>query len=318
MAEIYHFAITAIQYLICVPGVTVIVTTDTPCHLYMRWTNQLPLIHLDPYIRRGVAVGTRPRYCFDLYRDNEQFETGDSLTHTFIKPTWTCCETRYFYFWGCKFGYLMPSETTIFEYHNRYLDPVDVNCPYINNGNFLQGSGISWLLAKTNYNGYSICPHNPEAQCLLVGATYYCSRTAFSFDTSMIPLGSYICSANLRVYDATSFSHLIGHGDYWVYLVDGNLWTEDCATHWFPTWHSWQDICAHYYIPLNKAWGCKLYPITDLGLTRIICGGHTKYVVKLHYDYEEIPPIDTTDYYRIAPFHGGCLAQLQIKYCPPC
>ena len=118
MTNQYHFAVIDIKYAPTATGVTIIVTTDVPCHLWMRWTNQQPLVHQDPYYRRGIAIGTTPRFCFDIYEDNEQLETGDTYVHTFYKPAWVFCETRWFYFWGTRYGFLMPSESCIFEYHS--------------------------------------------------------------------------------------------------------------------------------------------------------------------------------------------------------
>ena len=115
-----HFAIIDISYhpLSCWEGLKVIATTDAPCHLYLRWTRQEPLVHQEPYLRRGVAIGTVPRFCVDLYQDNSQEEPLDTLIHTFLKPSWLSGETRWFYFFGTVACELSPSESCIFEYQN--------------------------------------------------------------------------------------------------------------------------------------------------------------------------------------------------------
>jgi hypothetical protein len=78
------------------------------------------------------------------------------------------------------------------------------------------------------------------------------------------------------------------------------------------------DVCAHYYVPFNKAPSCPIYPLTDLGKSRIVGGGKTKYILKMHYDEEEISPTKPADHYYIGCYEPACLPILRIKYCPPC
>jgi len=314
-----NWVILLVEQILTPTGYKIKVWTNVPCHLYMFWTDTEPQKHMRTKRIRGLDVLDTPAFCFVTWHQNEQEESGDTILHTFIKEPWPVCETRWFCFRALVNNEWSPSVAPIFKKHRKeliYGDCVWIDCPYIDTANFLQGEDNTWSGAKVNYNGYSICPHVPSAQALFTGSKYYCSRTSFAFDTSLIPADAKILSANIRLYDATSFSHLPGHGDYYVYLVDGNQWNEDCASHWFSKWHSWQDVCAYYHIPANKAYSCKLYPITDLGLTRIVGGGHTKYVVKLHYDYEEVPPTDMSDYYLVQPAAFGCAALLQVQYCP--
>lgn len=318
MANLYHFAVTDIQFLICVPGVTVVLTTDTPCHLYMRWTNQLPLVHLDPYIRRGVAVGTRPRYCFDLYHDNEQFETGDSITHTFLKPTWACCETRYFYFWGCKFGYLMPSETTIFEYHNPYLDPQWIDCFTIGQCVRLSAWPHNWPAVKTAWP--NLCQYNIhiESDCGLLGGMYHIARGAVSFDTSLIPKGSHICAAKLRLHDATPFWWIPGTGDFTIDVCSANDWDGTNSCYWYPSWDNNNDICCEYYVPPMMPFLCRERDLTDLGKTLINSGAITRYVFRNYNDVYSIDPAPAYDEYVAGVVVPACPGRLQVQYCPPC
>ncbi|GAH38666.1 unnamed protein product, partial [marine sediment metagenome] len=98
-------------------GYKIVVHTNNLCHLWMRWTNVPPQKHIDTLIERGVPLDKIPRYCFVEYHDNEQFEPGDTLEHTFVKEPWAHCETRWFYFYGAKQAEDMPSESPIFEKH---------------------------------------------------------------------------------------------------------------------------------------------------------------------------------------------------------
>lgn len=103
-------------------GYIIIVTTNAYCHLFMRWSKQPYRVHLRPQIIRGLAQRFLPDYCFTVYQDNEQEETGDSLVHTFIKEPWSHCETRYFYFWGTIDDGHSPSTTCAYTKH-RFQPP---------------------------------------------------------------------------------------------------------------------------------------------------------------------------------------------------
>jgi len=84
--------------------VTVTLTTEVPCHLWLRWSWQTPLKHPTTRIVRGLPVFSDTYLCFTVYNDIEQNEVGDTLTHTFW--LWVFDETTlerqhiYFYFWG--------------------------------------------------------------------------------------------------------------------------------------------------------------------------------------------------------------------------
>ncbi len=67
------------------------VTTDTPCHLWLRWTLKNPRTHKDPELKRGSYFPEKVRFCFVEYHDNEQEEPGDTLSHTFYKQEWPVC-----------------------------------------------------------------------------------------------------------------------------------------------------------------------------------------------------------------------------------
>ena len=112
-----HFSIRQLDSQQVPDGYHFVVTTDTPCHLWLRWTLEKPRTHKDPLLRRGAYFPEKVRFCFVEYLDNEQQEAGDTLTHTFLKQEWPVCQIRYFYFWGTVAGEASPSESPLFEKH---------------------------------------------------------------------------------------------------------------------------------------------------------------------------------------------------------
>ncbi len=102
-------------------GVKLIVATDIPCHLYMRWSYKPPWSHSTAVLRRGLLMHADKYFCFTVYHDNEQEEAGDTLTHTFIKTPWVYCECRYFYFWGKVGDTVCESDTPCFQLHMNCL-----------------------------------------------------------------------------------------------------------------------------------------------------------------------------------------------------
>ncbi|MBA7677640.1 hypothetical protein ES703_85900 [subsurface metagenome] len=116
------FFILKIQQIRLADGFKIIVTTNVPCHLWMRWTVQEPRVHSKPVYRRGIQMHTDVYFCFTVYTDNEQQEPGDTIIHTFIKRDWPVCETRYFYFTGTIDGEPIPSTTAIFSKHAAPLE----------------------------------------------------------------------------------------------------------------------------------------------------------------------------------------------------
>jgi len=110
--------------------VTLVVTTNIPVHLWMRWTLTEPLKHPSEEFRRGILLMSGIKWCFVAFHENEQEEPGDTLVHTFIKPDWPVCQTRWFYFLGTKQAEETPSASPIFHYHHIapawqlvYLEP---------------------------------------------------------------------------------------------------------------------------------------------------------------------------------------------------
>ncbi len=100
----------------------IIVTTDIPVHLFMRWTDVEPVTHAQELVRRGISLPNATRFCFVAWTEVEQEEVGDTFTHTFLLPTWEICETRWFYFIGTKQAEESPSASPIFYLHRKGVD----------------------------------------------------------------------------------------------------------------------------------------------------------------------------------------------------
>ena len=96
---------------------TIVLTTNVPCHLFMHWTIKQPWVHPTTRTVRGLSVPWSAYWCFVVWHENEQEEAGDTYIHTFIKPDWIYCVTRWFYFHGTIEGETSPSESPIFSHH---------------------------------------------------------------------------------------------------------------------------------------------------------------------------------------------------------
>jgi len=97
--------------------VTIVLTTNVPCHLWMYWTTKQPWVHRVSGLHRGLTVPWDSYWCFAVWTKNEQHEEGDTYIHTFIKPDWKYCETRWFCFRGTIADLLSPSDSAIFRKH---------------------------------------------------------------------------------------------------------------------------------------------------------------------------------------------------------
>ena len=86
----------------------------------------MPKIHNIPVNRRGILIRSDLYFCFDVYEDNEQLEPGDTLIHTFDKPDWPYCQTRWFYFHGTIDGIASKSTSPVFHIHNVAPPPTQL------------------------------------------------------------------------------------------------------------------------------------------------------------------------------------------------
>jgi len=119
-----HISFRNVQFHPSTTGVRITAITDIPCHLYCRLSYKQPWIHKQPELRRGVQFATDVRFCFTVYEDNEQFEPGDTYTHTWWKPDWPPCATKYLYLWGMVSAQVCVSTSPLFKYHNTGEEPI--------------------------------------------------------------------------------------------------------------------------------------------------------------------------------------------------
>lgn len=199
-------------------GFTIVVTTDIPVHLFMRWTNVEPRRHPLERFRRGIRLMDDTRYCFVSWEENEQVEPGDTLTHTFIKTNWEVCETRYFYFIGTKVTEESPSASPIFQLHRSLKDVPLTYGPVgaIVSNRTIHRQHVNWDTCHDSPTGTVADWHNPPNYQLVAGAMfimlYDIYRSFITFDTSGIPPGSLIIEATLSLFvDTTVLTSDIGY-----------------------------------------------------------------------------------------------------------
>jgi len=121
MPVLFHFHLLTIAHEITADGFIVTITTNRPCHVYLRYSKVYPRMHRKGTQRRGEAFGWDVRFCFVSYQHLEQDEPGDTITHTFTWPNWENCWTRFFYFWATVGGYEAVSDSPIFWMHYLWV-----------------------------------------------------------------------------------------------------------------------------------------------------------------------------------------------------
>jgi len=114
------FAVLTISYNYFATNFPITITTNNPCHLWLRWSVTVPQKHINPIIVRGAPIGTYIDQCFVAFHDIEQSEPGDRWTHTFYSPAWPACQRRWFYFHGTVGGIVSPSASPIFTKHRPW------------------------------------------------------------------------------------------------------------------------------------------------------------------------------------------------------
>jgi len=120
---ILYWALRTIEQTQIAGGFTIVTTTDTACHQWLRHTLVAPQKHPKPVMRRGLLIMYDARFCFVAFDDLEQNEPGDTFTHTFTWTGWENCQTRYFYFWATNLGEPMKSTSPLFSKHYYYEAP---------------------------------------------------------------------------------------------------------------------------------------------------------------------------------------------------
>jgi len=209
-----YWALLDIQQETLIDGFKITLTTNTPCHLFMRWTTVVPQQHSIPVYRRGIAMHADKYFCFDVYKDNEQEEPGDTITHTFIKTNWPVCETRYFYFHGTIDGEPSPSTTAIFRKHFKGVTMIGPFYLVVTDYHWTK-----WLRRYVSGQSYAQC-HDADDATLIPSSSsrmiqqwkyavnkYYIGRKPLYFDTSAIPDNAVVMSAILH----QKASYIAGH-----------------------------------------------------------------------------------------------------------
>lgn len=97
------------------------IQTDTPSHLWLRYTFRSPWKHPRTRVFRGLAVVGDVYYCFASFQDVEQDEIGDTLSHNFSVPNLLSGWIFYFFFWGNVAGVQSPSMSPLFARSLYYV-----------------------------------------------------------------------------------------------------------------------------------------------------------------------------------------------------
>jgi len=223
-----HFALLDLQYSYLDDGYTLFATTDVPCHLYCRMTEQPPHQHTLPSIRRGTRFTGDVRFCFTVYEDNDQVEAGDTLTHTFIKDKWEVCHDRWFYFVGTIGGKTLVSETAIFKFHFPAPPPpvpgamLRVIFANLTNRTVTYSWG-TWPITHNTINGRVLTNYDAPNYLIPAGdqltASYHIFRGFLDFSTAILPDTIKILSAAISVYIVGIFANVPARP--WLYVTRG-------------------------------------------------------------------------------------------------
>lgn len=183
-------------------GYQIVVTTDIPCHLWMRWSIIKPQRHSQPRLRRGIALHTDVYLCFVAYHDNEQEEAGDTLIHTFLKTAWPHCETRYFHFWGSVAGNTCRSTTALFKKH--FTAPETIAFYPCWHNRIVRSNHGTWSIARSGVSetkfGWYQRPLSVQRVETFLVATYQIYRSFEKFHTQDTPAGKSVIAARLGLY----------------------------------------------------------------------------------------------------------------------
>ena len=196
---ISNWAPTDIASQLTPTGYTIVVTTNIPVHLWMRWSLNEPLKRPSEEFRRGILLMSGVRWCFVNWKENEQEEPGDTLVHTFIKPDWPVCQTRWFYFLGTKQAEESPSASPIFHLHREAV-PI-TTYPSLWHNRYVYSRHGTWSTARNGYgeskDGVYQRPDNKLSVHTGLIATYFIIRAYLNFHTQGVGV---VKSARLGLY----------------------------------------------------------------------------------------------------------------------
>lgn len=118
-----HISFRDVEERCTATGVRIRVWTDVACTVFLRRSPHRPWVHKRTRNVRGLILNDDFRFCFTVYSDYSQDESGDTFEHTFYFTDWPVCTTFYYYFWGSVDGQVCVSNSPPFSYHND-----GVNC----------------------------------------------------------------------------------------------------------------------------------------------------------------------------------------------
>ncbi|MBA7532055.1 hypothetical protein ES705_24281 [subsurface metagenome] len=230
-------------------GVRIRAITAEPCHLWVRLSLVKPLIHKKPSLRRGVAFAEDVRFCFTVFEDNEQKETGDTLEHTWWKVDWPVCTTKYLYLWGSRAGETCVSTTAPFAYHNDGVDPIPPPPPALQFSCF---DAIGLWAPGDSSNYHNFLHFQPDTSYTLTTFEVYIAR------------GESVCNIDISIHDAYpgGFCNLTP------------IWKTRQSTHGLPFWAlgAWREVVTPG-IPII-AGSHYAIGILSLTATRLQCRWH--------------------------------------------
>lgn len=282
-----------IEYEEIIDGYIVHITTDIPCHLYMRWSNVKPQKHIVPRYRRGIWMHDDVYLCFVAYHDNEQQEAGDTLTHTFLKPNWKYCETRYFHFWATVVTEPQPSTTALFEKHSTAPSLITLDALGISG--YLYYTANTYQAARDFPTGMLQANSNlgTAGQALEGGDEFTIYRAGLYFDTSELP-------DTCEILEATLLFDVVFGGVFSAINDDDQVLTVVSGADLDPTGLKAADygsLKAKIY-PLGEIskwpWvgsfpGIAEVPLNAAGITQINRAGITRFALRGSHDINNIP-----------------------------
>lgn len=181
---------TGFEEWACREAYHIVVLSDVPCHLWLRWSRNQPWKHDRAREFRGLAVMGDVYYCFNAYHDIEQLEAGDTLEHTFTVAPWFPWEIRYFYIWG-----------QIATAHSPSQSPIFCRMVYFTLRNYSARPSHEDDTVQVSWNNIYRNPPNPPNQGY-VGTAIFAANTmgsAIRFRDDFMPKCAEILSAFLWV-----------------------------------------------------------------------------------------------------------------------
>lgn len=99
-----RFAVTYLWQMVQSDGYLLEFTTNTPCHLWMKYKSTRPGKKLVQAWRRGRPMHCTPSFDFSAAKEMEQQEAGDTLKHSFMLRPYLRPDHYYFYLYGYVAG----------------------------------------------------------------------------------------------------------------------------------------------------------------------------------------------------------------------